>query len=74
MKDLLIWVLVIAVGVLWYDDTSKRSSLDQAQAQVDSLTAEVTQIKSHPPAPASSPKTDWFQQRLSERPTELDHQ
>jgi hypothetical protein len=73
MKELLIWVLAIAIGVLWYDDNSKRTALEQVQQQVDSVTAERDQLRSQMNTQQPPGTPDWFEQRLSERPTALDH-
>jgi multidrug resistance efflux pump len=59
MKALLIFLIIVAVVGLWFDDKSKRADLDQAQAQaaaaeqqsvaaqqqVQHLTAEVSQLQ-----------------------------
>lgn len=59
MKALLIFLIILAVVGLWFDDKSKRADLDQAQAQaaaaeqqsvaaqqqVQHLTAEVSQLQ-----------------------------
>jgi len=78
MKDLAIWILLIALGILWFDDNSKRAAIEQLQQQVDTLqsvTAERDQLKSQldrlSAVPAATPS--WFQQRVNERPTELNH-
>lgn len=67
MKVLLIFVLLVAIGLLWMDDRSQRAAVEQAQQQVQQLTTERDQLSQRITA-APSPKPDWFQQRLEEAP------
>jgi multidrug resistance efflux pump len=69
MKALLIFLIIVAVVGLWFDDKSKRADLEQAQAQaaaaeqqaateqqqVVQLTAEVSQLQNAQYRPAAQP-------------------
>lgn len=78
MQLIIVLILFVAAGALWFDDNSKRTQLDAAQQQVQQLGDQVQQLNqqlsqanstiaslSHSPAPATA---NWFQQRSQEKP------
>ena len=68
MKELLILIMIIAIGALWMDDHSKRADLEQQQTQVQSITAELGQLRVQIVQPnGNAAPPNWFQQRLNEQ-------
>jgi len=66
MKALLVIIMLGAIGILWFDDNSKRSDLQQAQAaadtaaqQVQQLTAQVTQLQAQLNTVVSNPSSPY---------------
>jgi hypothetical protein len=71
MRELLILLLMAAVGFLVYDDHSKRTSLEQAQGQIQQLTSEREQLRQNPVrlnvrVPTAPTPPAWFQKQLDE--------
>ena len=78
MKELLILALIAAVGYLAYDDYYKqRPALQQAQQQIQELTAGANQVRQNPVgvgaapsqrvwAPVAPTPPAWFQKRLEQ--------
>src|SRR6266481_8761423 len=62
MRELLILLLMAAVGFLVYDDHSKRTSLEQAQGQIQQLTSERLNVR----VPTAPTPPAWFQKQLDE--------
>ena len=62
MKEFLLFIMLIAVAALWYDDHSKQTAIDQSQQQIRSLTAELEEFRNQPGGPPT-----WFQQHLNEQ-------
>ena len=63
MKELLLFVMLVALCALWYDDKAQRAALEHVQqrVQVEEITSPEYQA-SHPTVP------QWFQDRLHEPP------
>ncbi len=74
MRELLILLLIGAVGYLAYDDYYKqRPALEQAQQQIQQLTTPSNQVRQNSVrprvwAPTNSPVPAWFQKHLDEAP------
>jgi hypothetical protein len=72
MRGLLILALIAAVGYLAYDDYYKqRPALEQAQQQIQQLTATSNQARQNPAqtrtwTPAKPTPPAWFQKQLEE--------
>jgi hypothetical protein len=72
MRELLILLLIGAVGYLAYDDYYKqRPALLQAQQQIQQLTTPSNQVRQNSVrprvwAPTNSPVPAWFQKHLDE--------
>jgi hypothetical protein len=72
MRELLILLLIAAVGYLAYDDYYKqRPALEQAQQQIQQLTAASSQSRQNPArmrtwTPVNPTPPAWFQKRLDE--------
>ena len=82
-------MLLIAVGVLWFDDHSIRATLTDATQQIQELRAERNDLRQQvahlmdvpvrvtvqtPPVPAPSPTPSWFERREDQAGTLLDTQ
>jgi len=63
MKELLLFVMLVALCALWYDDRAQREALEHVQqrVQVEEITPPQNQA-SHSTVP------QWFQERLHEPP------
>jgi len=72
MRELLILALIAAAGYLAYDDYYKqRPALEQAQQQIQQLTAMSSQLRQNPArlnarAPTARTPPAWFQKRLDD--------
>jgi len=63
MRELLILLLIAAAGYLAYDDYYKqRPALQQAQAEIQQLTAPGNQVRPRISAPVNP---TWFQKKLN---------
>jgi hypothetical protein len=90
MNTLFNLMLLIAVGVLWFDDHSIRATLTDATQQIQELRAERNDLRQQvahlmdvpvrvtvqapPPVSTPAPTPSWFERREDEAGTLLDTQ
>jgi len=70
MKEILILALIAAAGYLAYDDYYKqRPALQQAQAEIQQLTAQDNPVR---PEAGNPTRPAWFQKKLNESSSSLE--
>ena len=70
MKEILILALIAAAGYLAYDDYYKqRPALQQAQAEIQQLTAQDNPAR---PGAGNPTRPAWFQKKLNESSSSLE--
>ena len=81
MKTLLTLMMLGVIGILWFDNHSKRAALDQAEEQIESqlnmseqvqaLTVERDQLRLQIARMTNAPSS-WYQERVNQKTTALD--